>query len=56
MLSSNVLFEESNFDIQYFIRCPHILFFALAKVLPDKVFRREGADIYVDVPVPFTQV
>jgi molecular chaperone DnaJ len=25
------------------------------RVLPDKVFRREGADIYVDVPVPFTQ-
>lgn len=25
------------------------------RVQPDKVFRREGADIYVDVPVPFTQ-
>jgi len=25
------------------------------RVQPDKVFRREGADIYVDVPIPFTQ-
>lgn len=26
-----------------------------AKVQPDKVFKREGADIYVDIPIPFTQ-
>uniref|UniRef100_A0A7I4C5Q5 Uncharacterized protein n=1 Tax=Physcomitrium patens TaxID=3218 RepID=A0A7I4C5Q5_PHYPA len=25
------------------------------RVQPDKVFKREGADIYVDIPIPFTQ-